>query len=179
MAEQCGHVKANGERCKGKALPSGFCRFHDPAKAAEHRRACAAGGRARSRKLATLAADAPDLPLAVPRDMLAALADTFNRVRRGELDPRVGNCLGLLAGQIMKALELTDLGERIAELERLMKEEHPAPAGWAGRWGGSTADAAPLAPPDAPPAPAPEAPLSDEVRPLDGLSDFFPPGGAQ
>jgi hypothetical protein len=52
----------------------------------------------------------------------AALADTFNRVRRGELDFRIGNCLGMLAGQILKAVEKADIEARLAAVEAALAE---------------------------------------------------------
>jgi hypothetical protein len=45
----------------------------------------------------------PDLPLTNVEEVGAALAITFNQVRRGELDVRVGNCLGLLAAALLRA----------------------------------------------------------------------------
>jgi hypothetical protein len=51
------------------------------------------------------------------KDVVTALATTFNAVRTGRLDARVGNCLGVLAGVLLKAIEGGDLEQRIAALE--------------------------------------------------------------
>jgi hypothetical protein len=50
-------------------------------------------------------------------DVVVALEVTFNAVRVGKLDARVGNCLGVLAGIQLKALGLSDHEERLAALE--------------------------------------------------------------
>jgi hypothetical protein len=71
----------------------------------------------RSRPAATLAEDTPDLPLRTVADVAAALAVTLNQVRTGKVAVQVGNCLGVLAGVLLKALEGSDLERRIAALE--------------------------------------------------------------
>jgi hypothetical protein len=60
-----------------------------------------------------------DVPLATVADVVKALATTFNDVRKGQLDPKTGNCLGLLAGQLLRAMQE---GELAAELEALRQE---------------------------------------------------------
>ncbi len=48
---------------------------------------------------------------------MGLLGDTINRVRVGAVDPRVGNCIGYLAGVAMKAMEQGDIEARLAALE--------------------------------------------------------------
>jgi hypothetical protein len=50
-------------------------------------------------------------------DVTAALAEAYNGVRTGRLDARVGNCLGVLAGVLLKAIEGGELEQRVTELE--------------------------------------------------------------
>jgi hypothetical protein len=64
-----------------------------------------------------LPSDTPDLPLRTVADVIAALGETMNQVRTGRIDARVGNCLGVLAGVLLKAIEGGDLERRIAALE--------------------------------------------------------------
>jgi hypothetical protein len=59
----------------------------------------------------------PDLPLKTVRDVVSAVADTFNKVRTGQLAVGVGNCRGVLAGVLLKALETSDLEQRLSALE--------------------------------------------------------------
>jgi hypothetical protein len=120
MANKCHFRKKNGARCGANAQPAnGLCVFHDPAKESEGRRARRAGGIARSR-MAVLSGDTPDLPLGSTADVSALLADSINRLRRGQLDPRVANGMGYLASILLKAIEIGRIEERLAHLEAVM-----------------------------------------------------------
>ncbi len=113
----CAATRADDSPCRGKARPgSTFCAFHDPAVAANRAEGRKAGGRKRSRPAAVLSPDAADVPLASVRDVVVLLGDTVNRVRKGELDAKTGNCLGVLSGVLLRALEEGDLAEQIREL---------------------------------------------------------------
>ncbi|MBI1915630.1 MAG: hypothetical protein HYS12_12995 [Planctomycetes bacterium] len=61
--------------------------------------------------------DTPDLPLKTVGDIIEAVEATFNMVRRGQLDARIGNCLAVLCQVQLKAIEGSDLEQRIAALE--------------------------------------------------------------
>jgi hypothetical protein len=62
------------------------------------------------------------VPLASVADVVKALATTFNDVRKGQLDPKTGNCLGLLAGQLLKAMQGSELASEIEELANEVAE---------------------------------------------------------
>jgi hypothetical protein len=47
------------------------------------------------------------------------LADSINRLRRGQLDPRVANSMGYLASVLLKALDQR-LEDRLAHLEAVI-----------------------------------------------------------
>jgi len=118
MAKKCEFGKKNGEQCNadvqtGKSL----CVFHDPAKAADGHRARRAGGLTRSGQAAVLPLDTPDHPLGDTREVSILLADSINRLRRGQLDPRVANSMGYLASVLLRALEHGPIEERLAKLE--------------------------------------------------------------
>jgi hypothetical protein len=118
MPRQCSHRKPDGTRCRAHAIHgSRSCFFHDPATRDEHRAATVAGGRERSQRATTLPPDTADLPLRSVVDVVAALGEAYNAVRTGRLDARVGNCLGVLAGVLLKAIEGGELEARIAALE--------------------------------------------------------------
>jgi hypothetical protein len=99
-------VKEDGKRCAAHAqVGRKYCFFHDPDTREAQREAGRAGG---SRpKLKTLGADAPDVAVADVGGVVTLLAETISQVRRGELDPRIGNALGYLSGILLRALELT------------------------------------------------------------------------
>jgi hypothetical protein len=79
----------------------------------------------RSRRAAVLPADTPDHSLRDTRDVSDLLADSINRLRRGELDPRVANAIGYLAGILLRALEQGPLEERLAHLEAVLGKSAP------------------------------------------------------
>jgi hypothetical protein len=118
MSTTCAHTRTDGTRCRATARRGRtVCLFHDPELAAQRAEGRKRGGVVRSAKAATLPADAGDLPLRTVADVVDALTATFNQVRTGRLDARVGNCLGVLAGVILKALEGGEVERRLAELE--------------------------------------------------------------
>jgi len=118
MANKCHFLKKNGSRCEANAQPvNGLCVFHDPARAADGRRARQSGGIHRSRAAAVLPSDTPDHPLGNTKEVSAFLADSVNQLRRGQLDPRVANAMGYLTSVLLRALEQGPLEERLAKLE--------------------------------------------------------------
>jgi hypothetical protein len=120
MARKCEFRKKNGERCGADAQTGkSLCVFHDPARASEGRRARRAGGITRSRLATVLPADTPDHPLGNTADVSALLSDCINRLRRGQLDPRVANSMGYLASVLLKALDQR-LEDRLAHLEAVI-----------------------------------------------------------
>src|SRR5450755_2733835 len=115
MVNKCKSRKRDGKRCGANAQPTnGLCVFHDPARAAEGRRARRAGGLTRGRVAVVLPAGTPDHPLGNTTDVSQLLADSINRLRRGQLDPRVANAMGYLAGVLLKALESGRIEDRLA-----------------------------------------------------------------
>ncbi|HVS36841.1 MAG TPA: hypothetical protein VMS17_14875 [Gemmataceae bacterium] len=114
MPPKCKLARADGTPCRANARPaSDFCIFHDPEMTERRAEARRNGGR--SRKAAVLS-DAEDLPVRSAADVTALLATTINEVRKGKLDPRIGNAVGYLAGILLRALETGDLAEQVAAL---------------------------------------------------------------
>jgi hypothetical protein len=127
---QCQLLKAGGEPCRALALPGKTrCIFHDPDMAARRAEGRRRGGKVRSKPAAVLPRSTPDLPLRTVADIAAMLGATINQVRRGELDPKVGNCLAVLSGQLLRALEGGELAQRLAALEARLAGPGPHPAG--------------------------------------------------
>src|SRR5262245_649174 len=75
------------------------------------------GGVSRSKTAAALAIDAPDAPLATVSDVAAFLAQTCNLVRKGRLDVKIANAIGVLASTLLRALEGAEVEARIDALE--------------------------------------------------------------
>lgn len=116
----CRHVKTDGVPCRANAQhDSIYCFFHDPASAKEREAARVNGGKERSRRAAVLPPETPDAKLTSAADVTGLLAETINQVRRGELDPRVANTVGYLAGMMVKAKQ-DDLEQRLVRLESIL-----------------------------------------------------------
>jgi len=121
-SRQCTQVKADGTRCRANAITgSNYCFAHDPARAEERQAARQAGGRVGKTKV--LSPETPDAPLSKATDVVALLGETINQVRRGEVDPKVSNAVGYLSSVLLRALEVGDLEQRLADLEAIVR--HP------------------------------------------------------
>ncbi len=117
--ELCKHIKDDGTRCRARKVHgSDYCFFHDPARAAERAAARQAGGR--KGKAPVLPPETPQRPVKTACDVIELLAETIHQVRVGELDPRVGNCVGYLSGIILKANEQGEMEQRLAALEAVV-----------------------------------------------------------
>jgi hypothetical protein len=115
---QCTAAKPGGERCEAVCRAgTEFCSFHDPDLAEVMRDSRAAGGRARNKPAAVVDGQCPDMPVGSAADIVALLADTINRVRRGTLDPKIGNVVGYLTSVAIRCLEVGQLEDRLAHLE--------------------------------------------------------------
>ena len=124
----CQATKADGSSCQAAALAgSGFCFFHDPAKAAERQAAQSSGGS--QNRVRTLAPDTPDVSVDDCGTAVRLLSDTINQVRKGQIDPRVANAVGYLSNILIKALEQTEMEKRIEGLEALVRERQQAMTG--------------------------------------------------
>jgi hypothetical protein len=118
MANKCQFRKEDGKRCGANAQPAnGLCVFHDPARAGDGHRARQAGGVHRSHSAAVLPSDTPDHPLGDTNQVSVLLADSINRLRRGQLDPRVANSMGYLTSVLLRSLEQGPIEERLAKIE--------------------------------------------------------------
>jgi hypothetical protein len=118
VGRPCKSKRKDGSPCRGTALAGGdFCVFHSPKHAARRAEGRRRGGRSRCKPAATLPPDSPDLPLRTAADIVALLELTINQVRKGTVDTRIANCVGLLAGQLLRAIEGGELEKRMAELE--------------------------------------------------------------
>jgi hypothetical protein len=132
--QRCTFIKADGSHCRGKARPgSTLCLFHNPADREATAEGRKKGGRRCRTPSATLPADSDDLPLSSVADIVTLLGQTINAVRKGRMDSKVGNCIGQLAGVLLKAIEGDQLARDIEELrlevEGLKHDHHYAETG--------------------------------------------------
>jgi hypothetical protein len=120
----CAKTKSNGQRCQAMAMQdSRYCFFHNSATQKARKAAQRRGGQASGPTV--LPADAADVPLHSGKDVAVFLAETINQVRKGQLSPKIGSSVGYLAGLLMKALETSDIEERLARVEQALQKRRP------------------------------------------------------
>ena len=114
---QCKATASSGVRCKAKPHKDGLCFFHfDPRKAAELGRK---GGKGNRHVYET-----PDQEIPAPRnacDVKNLLAEVMAEIRAGKMDPKLGTTLGYLGTSLLKAIESSDIEERLEKLENALK----------------------------------------------------------
>jgi len=113
---KCKHIKQNGEQCKANTMKGlEYCYLHNPKISEEEKKeASKKGGLNRAK---TIKQPLPSLVIKEPGDTVTLLIDTINRVRAGELDIKVANCLGFLTERLLKAFEITKEKETDKKIE--------------------------------------------------------------
>lgn len=121
MQAKCSGVKRDGTPCSAPTMGgSGFCVSHDPARVvqiAEWRRqgGAAKSNRARARK--TIAAAALSTA-----DLDAVLCNVLAKVVNGKLEANIGTAAATIAKAILAVREAGQLTDRLADVERLMRD---------------------------------------------------------
>ena len=118
---QCIFEKDNGKRCEAHQMEkSQYCYLHNPEISSEKKKqAQSKGGKSNAMRVNT-----PLSPVSIsePEDVVLLLEETINLVRAGEIDVKVGNCLGVLSGQLLKAIEVSQIKNRVEVIERVLME---------------------------------------------------------
>ena len=113
----CIFIKPDGERCQAKAMKeSDYCFTHNPDTQIEKHLAVVKGGLA-SKKVKL---DLEPLSIKTPQEVGKLLEDTINGVRSGEIPPNIANTIGYLAGHALKALEASNLDQRVEMVESIL-----------------------------------------------------------
>ncbi len=117
---KCIYIKPNGKQCEANAMAdSQYCYIHNPDISQEEKTATQSkGGLNRSPKINQ---SLPPVKLEKTKDIMALLTETINQVRGGDLDCRVANSIGYLAGIAVKAYEISELEERLDRIELAIK----------------------------------------------------------
>jgi hypothetical protein len=116
---QCEFIKKDGSGCVANALiGKTVCVFHDPERREEGQEARRAGGKSRSKPPHVLPAQTPEAKLDSVKDVTVLISQTINQVRRGDLEAKVANSIGYLAGQLLKAQQLAIIEGRLDDLEK-------------------------------------------------------------
>ena len=116
MARKCKAERKDGKRCRAYAMSgSDYCVAHDPSLPDKRRAWRRAGGSVKGEKN-RMVEEATRLKR--PRDVQHMLAVTAEKVERGTIDAQTANALGRVASLLLKAMELTDVDERLRRLEK-------------------------------------------------------------
>nr|HPL56542.1 hypothetical protein [bacterium] len=115
-------IKPDGTQCNANAMSGlDYCYTHNPdISNDEKREARQRGGQNRA---VAISEPLPPLAIVEPNDAVLLIVDTINRVRAGELDIRVANCLGFLTDKLLKAFEVSKLNDRVEIIERVILEK--------------------------------------------------------
>lgn len=116
---QCQYLKPNNEQCEANAMfETVYCFSHNPESQEAKIMAVTKGGKALRKNYEPL----PPIDLSDSKSVVTLLTTTISQVRAGTIELRVANCVGFLASHLIKALELSDLENRVTEIEKLTLE---------------------------------------------------------
>lgn len=112
---KCQFILNTGKKCnafhlKGKK----YCFSHDPDNREAKHIAVTKGGLVKD---IVIHKKLKDVQVIKSEDVVKLLITTINEVRCGDLDPRIANTIGYLAGHLLKAFEIADLTMRVEKLE--------------------------------------------------------------
>ncbi len=114
---RCAHVHQSGKRCGGYVIAgSAYCFAHAPEQATKRDDARRRGGQAG--RMATVPASA--VTVRSLGDVVGLVEATINDVRTGRVDVRIANAVGYLANVAMKAIEQSDMEQRLGALEAVL-----------------------------------------------------------
>ncbi len=115
----CKFRKKDGEQCKSPAMKDNdYCYFHDKKMQEKRLESTAKGGRTPKKVFKPL----PLVKIDDSKSVVELLTTTINEVRSGDLDVRIANCIGYLAGHLLKAIEQADVSTRLEIIERVILE---------------------------------------------------------
>jgi len=117
----------NGKPCGANAMQNGYCFQHNPDISNAEKKALARKG-GENRRVSILSPLKP-IKLEGITDIKHLLADTIAKVRDGSLDVRIANCLGVLSGHFIKAVETETIETRVEQIERVILERKRIGAG--------------------------------------------------
>jgi hypothetical protein len=118
---KCKATRRDGTPCQAEATASGWCFSHDPALKDKRDQARKKGGRERMRGPVALPPDTPDLPMTNLAEVRDAMAATWNMVRTGRLDCKVGNALAVIANVVVRCVVDGEMEQRLAAVEAQLK----------------------------------------------------------
>ena len=114
MSKNCRAKTKAGKPCKASPAERGLCAFHaNPKRAAELGRI----GGCKNRLHVTRTESEPVRPPKTAKEVKDLLAEAMAGIHAGRLEPKVASVMAYVGTALLKALETTDLQERIEALE--------------------------------------------------------------
>ena len=116
---RCQFIKDDSNQCEAMAIKGAtFCFSHNPDTQEAKHIAVVKGGENSKKSVLGLE------PVAVqtPKQVVTLLESTINGVRSGEVPPNIANTIGYLAGHMLKAIEVSNLSQRLEVVESVMFE---------------------------------------------------------
>lgn len=111
---KCKHIKGEDKQCNANAMTSSsFCFSHNPDTKEAKIQAVSKGGRASKRNNNSF----PEIEITSVKDVTSLLVDTVNKVRSGNLDVKIANCIAILSNHLIKSLETSTFERKLEEVE--------------------------------------------------------------
>lgn len=118
-SQQCSSIKPDGSRCLAWSMnESEFCFTHNPKTKKQKRSAVIKGGRGNKKEIYNL----EPIEVKSQKDTPKLILKIMNELRLGLIDVRVANCLFYGSNQLIKALEISDLEQKVEKLDNNIQE---------------------------------------------------------
>lgn len=113
---QCNHTKTDNTQCKAHAITDGkYCFRHSKRVSDEAKHLASQKGGENRKQI--VSDPLPPLSLSEPNHVALLLGETINQVRAGTLDLKTANCIGFLSGHLTRALEISEVHQRLKRIE--------------------------------------------------------------
>ena len=118
--KKCIFIKPDGRSCAAWSMTnSDFCFTHNPETKKLKKLAVIKGGKGNKKNRQPLDV----IEVKNSKDVPGLIIKTINEARQGLVDVRVANCIFYGSGQLIRAFEVADLEERVAEIEKVILEK--------------------------------------------------------
>jgi hypothetical protein len=130
LDRKCKAKTKEGGPCRAIAVRDDLCNLHsDPKRAAE------LGRRSGQARRFVVSSGEPEPVLPPPRtatDVRNVLGQVMSDVRGRRLDPKIASTLAYIASVVLRSIEISDVHERVAVLEEVLKvtPKRNATGGW-------------------------------------------------